>query len=64
MQIMDLHGAVSTVCGEPYAKCNLQRWENVHFTDAGKQFCAVQVAHAVAPLVAPKWAVLQPTASV
>jgi hypothetical protein len=41
--------------GKPYATCNLQRWHDVHFTSAGKQFCAIQVAHAVAPLLAPKW---------
>ena len=41
-----------------YAQCNLQLYDNVHFTEAGKQFCAVVVAKAVAPLLGPKWAVL------
>ena len=55
VRVLDLNGAVSAVCSKPYETCNLQRWHNVHFTTAGKQFCAVQVAHAVAPLLAPKW---------
>ena len=44
--------AVVAVCGKNYGKddCNLQRYENVHFTDAGKQFCAIEVAHTVAPV--------------
>jgi hypothetical protein len=45
--VLDLNEAVSTVCSKPYATCNLQQWQNVHFTTAGKQFCAVQVAHAI-----------------
>ena len=53
--VLDLNAAVAAVCGKPYEACNLQRWQNAHFTTAGKQFCAVQVAHAVAPLLAPKW---------
>ena len=55
VKVLDLNGAVSAVCGKPYKACNLQLWHNVHFTTAGKQFCAVQVAHAVAPMLAPKW---------
>ena len=55
VEVLDLNAAVSAVCGKPYAACNLQLWQNVHFTTAGKQFCAAQVAHAVAPLLAPKW---------
>ena len=55
VEVLDLNAAVSDVCGKPYESCNLQRWHDVHFTSAGKQFCAVQVAHAVAPLLAPKW---------
>ena len=53
--MLDLNGAVSAVCGKPYKDCNLQLWHNMHFTTAGKLFCAVQVAHAVSPLLAPKW---------
>ena len=55
VMVLDLNAAVSTVCGKPYKTCNLQRWQNVHFTTAGKQFCAVQVAHAIAPMLAPGW---------
>ena len=82
VQVADLNAAVLDVCGKGYTACNLQRWQNVHFTDAGKQvhacarapllhsllpaqlaspssqFCAVTVAHAVAPLLAPKWSQL------
>ena len=58
--VADLNGAVNRVCGKGYSTCNLQRFHNVHFTTAGKQFCAVQVANVVAPLLAPKWAVLEP----
>eukprot|EP00729_Bicosta_minor_P002814 gene2814-15504_t len=58
--VADLNSAVNAVCGKGYAACNLQRFHNVHFTTAGKQFCAVQVANVVAPLLAPKWAVLEP----
>jgi hypothetical protein len=43
-----------------YDTCNLQRWHNVHFTTAGKQFCAVEVAHTVAPLLNTKWLKLAP----
>ena len=65
VEVCDLNAAVSAVCGKNYGKgeCNLQRYENVHFTDAGKQFCAIEVAHAVAPLLAPKWAKLDPNKS-
>jgi hypothetical protein len=55
VQALDLNGAVSAVCGKPYAACNLQLWQNVHFTTAGKQFCALEVARAVGPLLGPKW---------
>ena len=41
-----------------YEACNLQRWGDVHFTNVGRQFCAVGVAKHVAPLLAPKWAAL------
>jgi len=60
VQVCDLNAAVVAVCGKGYGKggCNLQRYENVHFTDAGKQFCAIEVAHTVAPLLAPKWMAL------
>ena len=62
MVVCDLNAAVTAVCGKGYGKgeCNLQRYENVHFTDAGKQFCAIEVAHTVAPLLAPKWLKLAP----
>jgi len=53
--VADLNEAVRDVCGQDYATCNLQRYDNVHFTDAGKQYCAVVVAKAVAPLLGPKW---------
>ena len=55
IEVLDLNGAVSAVCGKPYKACNLQLWDNVHFTTAGKQFCAVQVAHAIGPMLAPRW---------
>jgi hypothetical protein len=58
--VADLNAAVTSVCGKGYDDCNLQLWHNVHFTTAGKQFCAVEVANAVAPLLAPKWAQLAP----
>ena len=61
--VADLHNAVLDVCGAGYKTCNLQRWGDVHFTDAGKQFCAVVVAKNVAPLLAPKWVVLQSNAT-
>lgn len=60
VEVLDLNAAVNQVCGTGYSDCNLQLWHNVHFTTAGKQFCAVHVAAAVAPLLAPKWAVLDP----
>jgi hypothetical protein len=65
VKVCDLNAAVVSVCGKGYGKgeCNLQRYENVHFTDAGKQFCAIEVAHAVAPLLAPKWLTLDPEIS-
>ena len=55
VKVLDLNGAVSAVCGKPYEACNLQLWHNVHFTTAGKQFCAVQVSHAIGPMLAPRW---------
>ena len=61
--VADLHNAVLDVCGAGYKTCTLQRWGDVHFTDAGKQFCAVVVAKNVAPLLAPKWVVLQSNAT-
>ena len=62
VEVCDLNAAVVAVCGKNYGKgaCNLQRYEDVHFTDAGKAFCAIEVAHAVAPLLAPKWLKLKP----
>lgn len=57
----DLNAAVRDVCGQgAYEQCALQRWSNVHFTTAGKQFCAIHVAKNIAPLLAPKWAALVP----
>jgi lysophospholipase L1-like esterase len=58
--VADLNAAVNKVCGKGYEDCNLQRWHNVHFTTAGKQFCAVEVANTVAPLLAPKWKTIFP----
>ena len=58
--VADLNGAVHDVCGAEYTNCNLQLWNNVHFTEAGKQFCAVHVAKNIAPLLGPKWAKLVP----
>ena len=62
VEVCDLNAAVVEVCGKGYGKgeCPLQRFENVHFTDAGKQFCAIEVAHSVAPLLAPAWLKLGP----
>jgi hypothetical protein len=60
VEVVDLHSAVLGTCGKGYSACNLQRFANVHFTDAGKDFCAVVVAKAVAPLLAPKWAAIAP----
>ena len=37
VHVADLNAAVLDVCGKGYSACNLQRWQNVHFTDAGKQ---------------------------
>ena len=51
----DLNEAVNNVCGKHYETCNLQLYHNVHFTTAGKQFCAVELSNAVAPLLAPAW---------
>ena len=58
--VADLDAAVNKVCGKGYDDCNLQRWHNVHFTTAGKQFCAVELASVAAPLLTPRWAVLSP----
>lgn len=58
--VSDLNAAVTAVCGKNYETCNLQRWHNVHFTSAGKQFCAVELAKTVAPLLAPRWLQLKP----
>lgn len=55
VQIVDLHSAVTDVCGMQYDQCNLQKWSDVHFTTAGKQFCAVQVAAGIAPKLGPAW---------
>jgi hypothetical protein len=62
VEVCDLNAAVVSVCGKGYGKggCNLQRYENVHFTDAGKSFCAIEVSNVVAPLLAPKWMKLDP----
>ena len=54
----DLYGAVNAVCGEGFHRCSLQRWGDVHPTQAGKQFLAVAVAHSIAPLLGPAWAKL------
>lgn len=61
--VCDLNAAVTKMCGKGYGsagQCHIQRHENVHFTDAGKEFCAIEVAHTVAPLLAPKWLALAP----
>ena len=58
--IADLHGAVTDVCGSKYENCNLQLYNNVHFTEAGKQFCAIHVAKNIAQHLGPKWAALVP----
>lgn len=62
--VADLHSAVTRVCGDTYDACNLQLYNNVHFTGAGKQFCAVEVAKTVAPLLGPKWATINPQPTV
>jgi len=59
--VCDLNKAVNSVCTKGYETCALQLYHNVHFTTAGKQFCAINVAHTVAPLLAPAWLKLQPT---
>lgn len=53
--VSDLNKAMNSVCGYGFTTCNLQRWMNVHPTTAGKQFLAVELAHTIAPLLAPKW---------
>ena len=58
--IADLNTAVTDVCGKRYGQCNLQLHSNCHFTDAGRQFCAIEVAKNIAPLLGPKWAELAP----
>lgn len=60
VEIVDLHSAVLDVCGQHYEECNLQLHSNVHFTEAGKQFCAVKVAKGIAPFLGAKWAELAP----
>ena len=62
----DLHAAVDKVCGgSNYSSCKLQCNKNApcprgakgghHFQPAGRTFTAVVVAHAVAPLLGPRW---------
>ena len=53
----DLHAAVTKACGgASYAKCKLQNThDGHHFTKAGQTFTAVVVAHAIAPLLGPRW---------
>ena len=58
--VCDLNAAVNAVCGPGYEDCNLQRWNNVHFTTAGKQFCAIELSETIAPLINNKWLSLQP----
>eukprot|EP01050_Picozoa_sp_SAG11_P003629 SAG11_NODE_210_length_12303_cov_10.235824_8_plen_229_part_00 len=62
VEVLDLHAAVARVCGGGggggYSSCNLQRHHNIHLTSAGKQYAAIQVAHAIAPLLAPRWSAL------
>ena len=59
MVLSDLYSAVIGVCGEfDTGYCALQNRNDIHFTSAGRQFSAVVVAHAVAPLLGPKWASL------
>ena len=51
----DLYAAVNAVCGAGFHRCTLQRWHDVHPTQAGKQFLAIAVAHSIAPLLGPAW---------
>ena len=53
----DLHAAVTKACGgASYEKCKLQNThDGHHFTKAGQTFTAVVVAHAIAPLLGPRW---------
>jgi hypothetical protein len=53
----DLHAAVDKACGgADYARCKLQNThDGHHFTKAGQTFTAVVVAHAIAPLLGPRW---------
>lgn len=57
---IDLNSAVRDVCGQEYTECNLQLHSNLHFSEAGKAFCAVEVAKSIAPFLGPKWAELMP----
>lgn len=52
----DLYSAVTGVCGQSFSDCALQKTSDIHFTAGGRQFTAVVVAHAIAPLLGPKWA--------
>ena len=55
----DLNQAVTGVCGDDFDHCPLQKQQgDVHFTPAGRQVTAVVVAHAIAPLLGPKWSTL------
>merc|ERR1712039_350029 len=60
VEIVDLNAAVHGVCGPKYDQCNLQLHSNVHFTQVGKTFTAVQVAKGIAPFLGPKWAAMVP----
>jgi hypothetical protein len=55
----DLNQAVTSVCGDDFDHCPLQKQQgDIHFTGAGRQVTAVVVAHAIAPLLGPKWSKL------
>lgn len=59
----DRYDAVVGVCGEGFATCALQKPNDIHFTQAGRQFTAVVVAHSIAQLLGPRWGQLTAAAS-
>jgi hypothetical protein len=53
---VDLDTALQDACGgHGYKSCSLQRLEDGSLSESGKAFSAVIVAHAIAPLLGPRW---------
>jgi len=51
-----LDKALEETCGgERFSSCSLQGFEDGGLSEAGKTFGAVVVAHAIAPLLGPRW---------